>query len=1059
MDPQQERLFKKVKQGKAVLFVGAGASQEAGLPLSGNLAAQIHQEFLKGTPQLSHDLTEVCTKVLDTPGVDRTSLEEFIRAKLDCQPSLAHRGLCRNLWQAIFTTNYDDLIETAYRTTQERLQRCDAYFGREFSRSQSDYKEVVRLFKLMGCVTGRDEHSQMALSRSDYNRKLRQRGPLFKLLYDFVKDGTVVYIGYSFKDSLARDIIDEVADEVGVDRLPWSWALLPEWDDSTEHLLRQRKILPLQMDFAEFVTTLDAMPGDSSDQYDSSVTVTVLGVPVEIPQQDVTMYDRQFYFLNDQTGVKPSSMGNEMAEKRHFLEGGTDPWLGVRNGWAFRRSMEAELRTKLVGYLGNEADREISVVLMTGPAGSGKTTLARLVSYEIYRTTGIPCLFLHTNKGQVDFLVIDSFVRHLSSALRSTPMARQRLPILIVVDEAAEKLQDLRRLTQYMVSRGLPAVILAVTRENEWKVAQRDRPVRVADTQILSDKCRSDLGEPVALLRHLRSINILLSAEDDDYWVRRIEKEYDNSFQTSLYYLAEPTRPPLTQAIRSEYDRMDPIAQQAYRFVSFFYRFGISIDLELLARSLNHSYEEFTTSVYDPASIGVIIDDQDQKGVIRFRGRSRMVCERIVDYCYPDQTDWLTELGAIVGSLLPQNTNEIDTIRRLLIQKIGPRGTQPFADAAQVKSIFERALDAGMRDSATLHHFALLLLDREEFLEAKYFLTEAIAVIDDERELGHFKTESRQTLYNSMGMISGRHGLHLQLAGKESEASEQFSIAMGYFRSARSGPSPSSYPYYCEAFINYSRARNSIGASKLPFLANALKSLDEAEGNVPDDDMSSLEEMEAKILQYMASNMPNRDQVINDQIAKGNPDGEYLKARINLRADAGESQLETAYAILTKALERTPKHVGCLRLAARLHIALYPDDWEGWTELLNRWHQAEDHPEQCGLLFDLGYASCQLAKYMDAVRYFEQLDQASVGHPRRSRLVKKIVDGQSDRRLSGVIRSVVSPREAWIRCDVVGQDLKCVPILQKFTVAKEQAITFSIGLNYRGLLAVDLRPV
>ena len=268
---------------------------------------------------------------------------------------------------------------------------------------------------------------------------------------------------------------------------------------------------------------------------------------------------------------------------------------------------------------------------------------------------------------------------------------------------------------------------------------------------------------------------------------------------------------------------------------------------------------------------------------------------------------------------------------RLLIQKMGPRGTQPFADPTQVKSIFERAFDAGMRDSATLHHFALLLLDREKFSEANYFLTEAIAVLDDERELGHFKTESRQTLYNSMGMISGRHGLHLQLAGKEIEASEQFSTAIQYFRSARSGPSPSSYPYYCEAFINYSRARNSIGASKFPFLANALKCLDEAEGNVPDDDMSSLEEMEAKILQYMASNMPNRDQVINDQIAKGNPDGEYLKARINIRAAAGESQLETAYAILTNALERTPKHVGCLRLAARLHITLYPDDWEGWA--------------------------------------------------------------------------------------------------------------------------------
>lgn len=61
------------------------------------------------------------------------------------------------------------------------------------------------------------------LVESDYNRKLRQRGQLFKLLFDYAKDGTIIYIGYSFRDRLAREIIDEVAEDVGIDRLPWSW--------------------------------------------------------------------------------------------------------------------------------------------------------------------------------------------------------------------------------------------------------------------------------------------------------------------------------------------------------------------------------------------------------------------------------------------------------------------------------------------------------------------------------------------------------------------------------------------------------------------------------------------------------------------------------------------------------------------------------------------------------------------------------------------------------------------------------------------------------------------
>ena len=61
----------------------------------------------------------------------------------------------------------------------------------------------------------------MALSRSDYNRKIQQREGLFRLLKDMAKDGTIIYIGYSFKDLIVRDILDEIRDEIPLDEMPW----------------------------------------------------------------------------------------------------------------------------------------------------------------------------------------------------------------------------------------------------------------------------------------------------------------------------------------------------------------------------------------------------------------------------------------------------------------------------------------------------------------------------------------------------------------------------------------------------------------------------------------------------------------------------------------------------------------------------------------------------------------------------------------------------------------------------------------------------------------------
>jgi len=302
MEPQVERLFKKARSGKAVLFLGAGASVGAGLPGGKELARRVSREFGAGID--TDDFIEACTRLLDTPGINRADVEDFLRTQLDGHPSEVHNSLPLNRWRAIFTTNFDDLVETAYRNSASRTQRCEPVFSGNFSRRESDYMELVRLFKLMGCVNGQSDDSHMALSRSDYNRKLRHRGGLFQLVYDFAKDGTIIYAGYSFDDLIARDIIDEVMDEVGSDRLPWGWALLPHWDEDLKQLLSQRKILPLAMTVEQFMSDCLATPSISTEPEQSpAVTLTIGGIPIDIPTRDMKMYAREFLLLHDDIGV------------------------------------------------------------------------------------------------------------------------------------------------------------------------------------------------------------------------------------------------------------------------------------------------------------------------------------------------------------------------------------------------------------------------------------------------------------------------------------------------------------------------------------------------------------------------------------------------------------------------------------------------------------------------------------------------------------------------------------------------------------------------------------
>jgi hypothetical protein len=141
---------------------------------------------------------EVCQDILDTPPYDRVQLEEAVWTRLNTlQPTDAHRAITEHHWAAIFTTNFDDLIELSYRTTQT-IRRCQPISSDSFQVNVGD-KSRVYLFKLMGSmnVSGGDS-GQMVLSRGDYNKALIRRRKYFNYLADFVKNGTIIFVRLQF---------------------------------------------------------------------------------------------------------------------------------------------------------------------------------------------------------------------------------------------------------------------------------------------------------------------------------------------------------------------------------------------------------------------------------------------------------------------------------------------------------------------------------------------------------------------------------------------------------------------------------------------------------------------------------------------------------------------------------------------------------------------------------------------------------------------------------------------------------------------------------------------
>lgn len=194
IDDQITTIAKKVLEGKAVLFLGPEASLAAGEPDQSKLFEEIKSKFPK-LDQNMIGLLNVCEDLIETPEYKLEDLEKFITDKLSVlQPTNTHLSLVNYKWSAIFTTNFDDLIEKAYLS-----ENCPAHNFSIINYPNkvpiTDHSKVL-IFKLMGTISTRKEN-KMVLCRSDFTKMLTKRAEYLENLEDYVMDGVVLFVGYS----------------------------------------------------------------------------------------------------------------------------------------------------------------------------------------------------------------------------------------------------------------------------------------------------------------------------------------------------------------------------------------------------------------------------------------------------------------------------------------------------------------------------------------------------------------------------------------------------------------------------------------------------------------------------------------------------------------------------------------------------------------------------------------------------------------------------------------------------------------------------------------------
>ncbi len=282
-------LLAAVRQGRCVLFVGAGISAGAGLPRWKELIDQLAAELgipAGGRDDLDYflDLAQWYVNRHGPANLTRRLAAMFggDRGK----PTLAHYLLMALPIRLAITTNYDNLLER----TLTALRRYPVTVIEEKDVVLTGQADGVCVVKLHG-----DAHQGgIVLCRDDYDGFFRKRPAMALLLEGLLLNQTFLFAGYGLKDPNFRQIYSRIADMLEGARRE-AFALSVDEESVTGGLLAEQ--------WRKKGLHLLSMPGADRDR-----RVRALLLFLDWLADQVTLQEQDLFLARDVPG-RPSLQG------------------------------------------------------------------------------------------------------------------------------------------------------------------------------------------------------------------------------------------------------------------------------------------------------------------------------------------------------------------------------------------------------------------------------------------------------------------------------------------------------------------------------------------------------------------------------------------------------------------------------------------------------------------------------------------------------------------------------------------------------------------------------
>ncbi len=810
-----QSLIDAIQNGRASLFLGAGASREANFPTGDELALHLARSAGGdiGRRLADKPLDLVAQYLYQQPGFGKQWVSQTVighlanlHKKVKRPPSNAHRLLTRIKWRTIFTTNYDRLVEISYDSDQQAVQRILPIF-RSDPQVMRHEPEVVRCVKLNGSMDEAERTSDHELvftfaEQQDARSRNRQ---LYQLLAEEAINGPIVFIGFSFThpgayapgSSPEFEQLRTLLRDMGP-KAKWHFCVTPigEPSDASElwaSELSGNQVAVINATFSEFldsvVRRLEQRPAPLSGRPPIAVPIGTTRLLIEADRVDLDR--RHFQVLGEYIDQMPIPTVSDSLN-------GRATWASFTSGHVIQRKCAPYLRTIM-----DELTEEGGDLLFVGAShGWGKTFLLMDLAVQMYRDRR-PVIWLNPNGtievegeterppvvlGTWDVTRLDQLLGQIAEVAKRDGVLQSRAIPVIIADNCSERAREILSLYRTLKINGRTFVLIFSTRLSEFDKLVADQQTLAKARQFRPDE-REYAEDEVRILVDFCANHHVATFESAGHRAvvadRIIDERADTALILALQVIFDKNHRPFRQIVSDLWHSLVDLrfGQEVVARVASFHRFGSEFSPRLysLLQTFAPHDRAVVIDTYNECLVSGVLHeslDEDEPCVYTIHS---LVAERFVlesELSAATLDEYVIELVRCMTG----TRRDLEIVRHLL-KRITDYDIN-LSSEDTTERLFEVAAAATESDWVVCQQFAKFLLKRQEFDLALAWSNRAISSNSDHAPLLHTK-----------GNVLRRWGMSLSDDGNKAGADAKFEEAARCFAASRVRREADEYGY------------------------------------------------------------------------------------------------------------------------------------------------------------------------------------------------------------------------------------------------------------------------